>query len=286
MAKDLERIAETMNVADIQGGWLLIFAVLALGAKHGLDPDHLATIDALTRYNASRRPQVARWSGCLFSLGHGAVVTLVAGLVASLSGAFDIPQWLEQLGAWISIVFLTALGVCNIAAVFRAPHDQLVAGIGLRTRFLGRFAQSDHPVVIASVGAAFALSFDTWSQTALFSITAQQMHGWTFSVLLGLIFTAGMMVADGFNGLWVARMLAKADRRALIASRVMSLVIGILALAIAAVGVARFFLPSFGALMQDAGVFIALGIVLAVAVSFIIAIRITARDADCAGASV
>lgn len=254
---------------------MLIVAVLALGAKHGMDPDHLATIDGLTRYNAGRRPRLARWSGCLFSLGHGAVVTLVAGLVASLSGGFEIPEWLEHLGAWISIVFLAALGVCNIAAVFRAPRDQVVVSVGIRARLLGRFAQTDHPMVIASVGAAFALSFDTWSQTALFSITAQQMHGWIFSVMLGLVFMIGMMAADGLNGLWVARMLAKADRRALIASRVMSLVIGVLGIAIAGLGVARYFVPSFGAMLESSSVMIALAIPLLIAVSFVVAMRIT-----------
>ena len=265
-----------MNPAETQSVWMLILVVFALGAKHGMDPDHLATIDGLTRFNAGRRPRLARWSGCLFSLGHGAVVTLVAGLVASLSGAFAVPAWLEELGAWISIVFLAALGISNIAAVFRAPRDQVVASAGLRSRFLGKFAQTDHPMVIASVGAAFALSFDTWSQTALFSIAAQQMAGWAFSVALGLVFMAGMMAADGLNGLWVARLLSKADRRALIASRVMGLVIGALGISIACVGVARYFHPAFGAAMDAAGHVVAIAIVGLILGSFVVAMRISA----------
>ena len=266
-----------MNIAEIQGGWMLVLVVFALGAKHGMDPDHLATIDGLTRFNAGRRPRLARWSGCLFSLGHGVVVTLVAGLVASLSGGFDIPHWLEHAGAWVSIVFLAVLGVCNIAAVFRAPRDQVVASVGIRARWLGRFARTDHPVVIASVGAAFALSFDTWSQTALFSIAAQQLAGWTFSVLLGLVFMAGMMCADGLNGLWVARMLSRADRRALIASRVMGLVIGALGIAIAGLGVARYFSPGFGALMDGASLYFAMAMLALLLGSYAVADRITAR---------
>jgi hypothetical protein len=34
-------------------------------------------LDGLARHNARDRPRVARWSGCFFSLGHGAIVTLV-----------------------------------------------------------------------------------------------------------------------------------------------------------------------------------------------------------------
>ena len=35
--------------------------VFLLGVKHGLDADHLATIDGLTRHNALVRPRLARW---------------------------------------------------------------------------------------------------------------------------------------------------------------------------------------------------------------------------------
>src|ERR1700690_4076550 len=42
--------------------WLaLVGVVFLLGLKHGLDPDHLAAIDGLTRFNAARRPGLSRW---------------------------------------------------------------------------------------------------------------------------------------------------------------------------------------------------------------------------------
>jgi nickel/cobalt transporter (NiCoT) family protein len=255
---------------------MLILVVFALGAKHGMDPDHLATIDGLARCNTERRPRLARWSGCLFSLGHGLVVTLVAALAASLSGRFSVPTWLEHAGAWIAIAFLVALGVANIAAVWRTPRDRIVRGVGLRARWLPRLARAQHPVLIASVGALFALSIDTWSQTVVFSLAAQQMAGWTFSVALGLIFTAGMMVADGINGWWVARMLAKADRRALIASRVMSLVIGTLSLAIAGISAARYFAPGAGVSLENVGTYAGLTIVALLTIGFLAAMRIAA----------
>ena len=266
-----------MSVAESQGVWMLILIVFALGAKHGMDPDHLAAIDGLARFNADHQPRLARWSGCLFSLGHGFVITLVAALVASLSGGFATPVWLEHAGAWISIAFLAALGIGNIAAVWRTPRDKVVRSVGLRARWLHRFARTDHPLVIASIGALFALSLDTWSQAALFSLAAQQMAGWTFSVLLGLVFTAGMMTADGINGLWVARLLRKADHRARVASRVMSLMVGVLSLAIAGLGVARYFVPGVGAAMENANMYVGLAILALLLASFIVAINITAR---------
>jgi nickel/cobalt transporter (NiCoT) family protein len=265
-----------MDLSAIESTWLLVMIVFALGAKHGLDPDHLATIDGLTRFNAGSRPRLARWSGMLFSLGHGVVVTLVAALVATLSGEYAAPAWLEQTGVWISIGFLLLLGGLNIAAVFRAPRGQVVMPHGLRSRLLGRFARADHPVVIASVGAAFALSFDTWSQAALFSLAAQQVSGWAFSVMLGLVFMLGMMAADTVNGLWMARLMAGADRRARVASRFMSLSIGLLSLAIAGLGLVRVTAPEWVRPLEGMGAMMGLGVIGIVLLSYLIAMRLAA----------
>jgi high-affinity nickel-transport protein len=67
-------------------------------------------------------------------------------------------------------------------------------------------------VLIAAVGAAFALSFDTISQAVLFSITGSHLAGWLFAATLGLVFTAGMIATDALNGLWVSRLLRAPTR--------------------------------------------------------------------------
>jgi len=224
--------------------WLsLVAVVFLLGLKHGLDADHLAAIDGLTRFNAGRRPLVARWSGLLFSLGHGVVVTTVAIVVATVATEWKAPEWLESTGTWISIAFLTLLGVANVAAVVRTPKGESVRPVGLRSRMFSRLTRAEHPVVIAAVGAAFALSFDTISQAVLFSVTGSHVAGWVFAASLGVVFTAGMVATDALNGLWVSRLVRDADERAAAASRVMSLAIGCVALAIAALALARSILP-------------------------------------------
>ena len=253
----------------------LVLVVFILGLKHGMDPDHLATIDGLTRFNARSRPRLSRWSGCLFSLGHGLVVTLVSAAVALLAHEWSVPSWLADFGAWISILFLLALGSVNLWTVFRSPHDQMVRAVGLKGRFLKRFSEASHPVVIASVGAAFALSFDTLSQAALFALTATHFAGLVFSIALGLIFMLGMMVTDGVNGLWVARLLRRADQRARIASRVMGLAIAFLSLAIAGLGMAKYFAPALAIMLEGASLL--MGIILATILlaSFGLAIRLS-----------
>jgi high-affinity nickel-transport protein len=224
--------------------WLpLVAVVFLLGVKHGLDADHLAAIDGLARFNASRRPRLARWSGLLFSLGHGAVVTAVAAGVATLAAGWSVPPWLEAAGAGISIGFLALLGVANLAAALRAPAGEVVLPVGLRSRLFARLARVEHPVLIAAVGAAFALSFDTLSQAVLFSATGSHLAGWLFAAALGLVFTAGMATTDALNGLWVSALVRASDARAAAASRVMSLAVGFASIAIAVLAAARSLVP-------------------------------------------
>src|SRR5258708_32565110 len=112
--------------------WLaLVGVVFLLGLKHGLDPDHLAAIDGLTRFNARARPVLARWSGLLFSAGHGVVVTLVAIAVATVATEWKAPRWLEDAGTWISIAFLPAPGPANLPPVGRPPRGGVVRPVGV-----------------------------------------------------------------------------------------------------------------------------------------------------------
>lgn len=259
--------------------WLALVAVVfLLGLKHGLDADHLAAIDGLTRFNASRRPALARWSGLLFSAGHGVVVTLVAIAVATVATGWQAPHWLENAGSWISIGFLTLLGVANLIAVARTPRGEIVRTVGVRSRLFERLTRAEHPVLVAAVGAAFALSFDTLSQAVLFSITGSNLAGWAFAALLGIVFTAGMMATDALNGIWVSHLVRSADRRAAVASRAMSLAIALTSLAIAALAIARHAVPSLGAHVESWGVALSAGVIAAVAVTYMFAMRLAARE--------
>ena len=217
----------------------MIALVFMLGLRHGLDPDHLVAIDGMTRSTKSR------WCGVFFSLGHGVVVTLIGVAVAVAVTEWQAPAWLEQTGALISIGVLVLLGIANLAAVVRTPVGHRVVMIGLRGRWLSeRLARASHPAVIASIGAAFALSFDTVSHALAFSLTGATMAGALFAGLLGLVFTLGMVVTDALNGLWVARMMAGTDRRAAVASRWMSGAVAFLCLALAAGALLEGFVPA------------------------------------------
>src|SRR5260363_213576 len=99
---------------DLQTTWVALSLAFALGARHGLDPDHLIAIDNLTRYNAYRRPLLARWCGFLFAMGHGMVVACAGLRFSRVGEATALPDWLEGLGAYFTNGVVRALGLANL----------------------------------------------------------------------------------------------------------------------------------------------------------------------------
>ena len=225
---------------DLPSDWNALCAVVfLLGLRHGFDPDHLAAIDGLTRITAPQRPVLARFCGSLFSLGHGAVVLVIAVAVGAMSQRWTPPAWFEVLGAWISIAFLMTVGIVNLRAVLSAAPGAVVPLLGIKAAALARLLPSRSPLGVAAVGALFALSFDTLSQAALFAVAATQFGGVERAAGLGLLFVLGMLVADGVNGWWMARLVARADAIAALASRTMSLAVSAVSLLVAGLGVGR-----------------------------------------------
>ncbi len=196
--------------------------VFALGARHGFDLDHLATIDSITRTVKENR-RLSKWVGILFSLGHGLVVIIMSLIIGSGFIQTRSPLWLERFGNWISIVFLFAFGLLTFWNIL--PNSQLLP-TGLRALLFRKIAgEKFNPFLIILIGALFAFSFDTFTQVALFSISVS-VAGCFFSILLGLVFMLGMMASDGLNGFFVSSLIQRADKKSASVSRVIGLLIG------------------------------------------------------------
>jgi nickel/cobalt transporter (NiCoT) family protein len=217
---------------------ILAFMALTLGIRHGFDLDHLATIDAMTR-TVRENQFLSKIVGVLFSLGHGIVVILISLIIGSGLMQSHIPEWLDGLGQGISIVFLLFFGAINLYNVFQHTSHQALPG-GIKS-FLAKklSAKKCNPVLIMSIGALFALSFDTFSQIALFSISASLLSGWLFSGILGFFFMLGMMVSDGINGLLVSALIRRADGASVVVSRSLGLTISMFSLGIGLMGLFR-----------------------------------------------
>jgi nickel/cobalt transporter (NiCoT) family protein len=257
----------------VHGGiYPLVALAFVLGMKHGMDADHLATIDGLTRFNASAgRKKLARLCGFLFSVGHGCVVCIVAAATGYLFQQGVVPHWMDDVGAWVSAFFLLLLGTLNLHAVFSTPSHEMVQMVGIKGRWLGRLRHAGHPLMIALVGVLFALSFDTLSQAALFSTTASQFGGVANALLLALCFMLGMMLTDAANGLWISHLLQRADAAARAASRFMGMTVALLSLAVAALGLSRKFFPEASAWQDGRELYIGCTIIAIVACSFLFA---------------
>ena len=211
--------------------------MLALGLRHGLDPDHIAVIDGLTIHALDQRPGMAPWVGTLFSIDHGSVVTLIALGFGLLSTQVAIPVRLAEIAGWTPVLLLLFVGALNLHALLR--HDDYHA-IGWRTWLMPRgFRESSHPAAIVGVGMLFALVFDTATQAAAWGYVATTAGGLGGALLIGLVFTAGMVVTDTLDSRLVASMLRRAEReRAQRFRRALGWAIVALSFGVAAYGIA------------------------------------------------
>lgn len=203
--------------------------VLGLGIRHGFDLDHLATIDAITR-SVKDNKRLSRMVGCLFSLGHGLIVILVSVVIGSGFVQGIMPDWLDGLGHWISIFFLMNFGLITLWSLYSSPESKNPLAGPKTFLFKSLFIKRSNPFVIIVIGALFALSFDTITQVALFSISAAALSSWLFSLLLGVIFMLGMMISDGLNGLLMSSLIQQADKKSIIISKMLGMAIGMFSL--------------------------------------------------------
>jgi high-affinity nickel-transport protein len=168
---------------------------LALGMRHGTDPDHLTAIDGLSRI----RPRAT--NGLFFALGHGLVVTLLAVGVGAV-----IADRVAFLGPWVLIL----IGAINLWRVFRPS----AAPRATRRPIIGQ------PFLL---GMLLAAGFETASQFAALILT-NRLNPW----LVGATFTGGMVIVDGLDGYLAAstqRLAGMGDRRATAASQFLGLLV-------------------------------------------------------------
>ncbi len=230
---------------DLPATWTaLCVLAFGLGMKHGFDADHLATIDGITRYNARANPapRARRRQPLLAGPRRGRAAGRAGRRHARRRAGGRRNGW-RVTGVGVSIVFLFGLAFVNVRAVLTAAPDAVVAPAGLKGRLLGRFVTVRRAWAVAAVGALFALSFDTVSQAALFALAAGRFGGVLHALFVAGLFVLGMLVVDGINGVWISRLIRRADRTAVVASRVMACAVAAISFAVGVFAVAKLALP-------------------------------------------
>ncbi|HEY8323548.1 MAG TPA: HoxN/HupN/NixA family nickel/cobalt transporter [Ktedonobacterales bacterium] len=198
------------------------------GLRHAVDADHISAIDNVTRklMQERKRPVAV---GFFFSLGHSTVVVIMATLIAlgsvfirdSLAnGSSSLAMIGALVGTSVSAVFLLAIAAMNIVIlveVVRTFRQVTRGGVydgdaieeyldkrGFFARiFRGLFKTVDASWKMYPIGFLFGLGFDTATEIGLLAATggfATQHVPFFVVLLLPLLFTAGMSLADTTDG--------------------------------------------------------------------------------------
>ncbi len=181
-------------IVSFQFPFILGTGLLAytLGLRHGVDADHIAAVDNVTRklMQENKRPVAV---GFFFSLGHSTIVFLLSLVVVIVASVIENVDSLKDIGGVIgtlvSAFFLYAIGFINflvlqdIYKMFRRVAkggtyseetlEQFLAQRGFMNRFFGPLVRAiDKSWKMYPLGLLFGLGFDTASQVALLGISA------------------------------------------------------------------------------------------------------------------
>ena len=180
---------------DLPVGVGLLLTAGILGITHGIEPDHVAGITALT--HEAGDPKLSALVGGCFAAGHAILVVLWIALAYVLFGATSFPPVFEQFGLLFVGIILSLLslylGVTGTRKLLhKHEHDH---GDGPHTHFhihvpvlirpeTDRHSEHshdhDHEIVdylkIGTVGALFTLS-PPISMIAFISVTMSESGG-------------------------------------------------------------------------------------------------------------
>jgi high-affinity nickel-transport protein len=175
-------------------GMVLMFL---LGLRHGFDPDHIAIIDGISVRYTSTKPVLAKWTGTLFAIGHGSIVTTIAVMISKFSHSWNFSPAVWNILNWAPGLLLIFVGVLNLLTLKKKSHYHPQ---GWKLFFVPKkIKNSSHPFAIVVMGMLFAMVFDTNTQAAAWAYTATTELTISSALVLGLTFSCGMVITDTLN---------------------------------------------------------------------------------------
>ncbi|HEX3463196.1 MAG TPA: hypothetical protein VHS78_03970 [Candidatus Elarobacter sp.] len=191
--------------------WPGAFTAFVIGMRHGADPDHLAAIDNVTRNAYVRTPLLSRFTGTLFAGGHTVMVLAISALVGLLGTRFAAHgAAIERAGTWISIVVLLIVAAMNLYSLRRGGTRMS----GAKTRLLPRSLREGSSAFLAiPIGLLFGFGFETSSQLAAYAVAFAADAGVAGALLVGTMFSAGMICTDTLDSVLVHRLISYRSHR-------------------------------------------------------------------------
>src|ERR1700738_2237449 len=179
--------------------------------RHGADPDHLAAIDNVTRNAYVKTPLLSRFVGTFFAGGHTIMVLAISALVGLLGTRFAAHGALiERIGTWVSIAVLLLIAALNVQ-MLRSGGTRVA---GAKTRLLPRRLREGSSALLAiPIGLLFGFGFETSSQLAAYVLVFGADAGIAGGLLVGAMFSAGMIFTDTLDSVLVHRLISfRSDR--------------------------------------------------------------------------
>ncbi|KDN53375.1 NicO-domain-containing protein [Tilletiaria anomala UBC 951] len=197
------------------------------GLRHGLDADHITTIDNVVRrimnsHNEGRSPKTPITTGTFFSLGHS---TIVLSVIIAIAMSVSIASKLDAVGSVGGVIgtavsgsMLMLLAIINACILFGTVRKlrRVRRGADADAEWAPRgcFARmakplllaTDHPWKMYPIGVLYGIGFDTASSIALLSVSAiastrSDAHRNGSVVLLALLFASGMCLVDSLDSI-------------------------------------------------------------------------------------
>ncbi|MEA2688473.1 MAG: nickel/cobalt transporter (NiCoT) family protein [Candidatus Eremiobacteraeota bacterium] len=187
------------------------FTVFVLGMRHGADPDHLAAIDNVTRNAYVKTPLLSRFVGTFFAGGHSLMILAISALVGLLGTRFAAHgELIEKIGTWISICVLLLVAAMNVRTL-RAGGTRVA---GAKTQLLPRRLRDGTSALVAiPIGLLFGFGFETSSQIAAYAVAFGADAGVAGALIVGGMFSAGMICTDTLDSVLVHRLISYRSAR-------------------------------------------------------------------------
>ena len=207
------------------------FTAFVLGLRHGADPDHLAAIDNVTRNAYVKTPLLSRFVGTFFAGGHTVMILAISVLVGLVGTRFTAHgPLIEKIGTWVSIVVLLLVAAMNVNTLRTGG----VHVAGPRTALLPRRLREGSSALLAiPMGMLFGFGFETSSQVSAYVLAFGADAGIAGAVIIGGLFSAGMICTDTLDSLFVHRLISFRSTRLPAIMRVWIVSVTVLAVIVA-----------------------------------------------------
>ncbi|MBV9439648.1 MAG: hypothetical protein JOZ24_06630 [Candidatus Eremiobacteraeota bacterium] len=137
---------------------------------------------------------------------------------------------IERAGTWLSIAVLLIVAALNL----RTLHGGGSRVAGAKTRLIPRRLREASSVLVAiPIGLLFGFGFETSSQLLAYGLALGADAGIAGGLLVGLMFSGGMICTDTLDSLLVHRLISYRSQRLPVLMRVWILSVTALAIAVA-----------------------------------------------------